>query len=193
LSAIIKLNFLMEQLDMDNEVLHFWFEEIEPSFWWKKDIDFDRLITQKFTSLHQQASAGELFSWRKSAPGCLAEVIILDQFSRNMFRDSEKAFAQDSLALVLAQQAIASGADKQLTTIQRSFLYMPFMHSESLLIHQQAEKLYTENAIPGNLDFELKHKRIIEKFGRYPHRNEILKRQSSAAEIAFLQQPDSSF
>jgi uncharacterized protein (DUF924 family) len=181
------------EVDMINDVIYFWFEETEPSFWWKKDLDFDLLITQKFTSLHQQASAGELFSWRDSAQGCLAEIIILDQFSRNMFRDSAKAFSQDPLALVLAQQAVASGADKQLTAIQRSFLYMPFMHSESLLIHQQAEKLYTENGTPGNLDFELKHKRIIEKFDRYPHRNEILKRKSSPAEIAFLQQPGSSF
>ena len=178
---------------MINEVLHFWFEEIDPSFWWKKDVDFDLLIIEKFTSLHQQACACELYTWRDSAQGCLAEVIILDQFSRNMFRDSGKAFAQDALALALAQQAISRGIDKQLTAIQRSFLYLPFMHSESSIIHQQAEKLYTENAIQNNLDFELKHKRIIDQFGRYPHRNAILKRQSSASEIAFLEQPGSSF
>ena len=178
---------------MINDVLHFWFEEIDPGFWWKKDVEFDQQITERFSSLHQQACACELFRWRDSPQGCLAEVIILDQFSRNMFRDSGKAFAQDALALALAQQVVARGIDKQLTAIQRSFLYLPFMHSESSIIHQQAEKLYTENAIQNNLDFELKHKRIIDQFGRYPHRNAILNRQSSAAEIAFLQQPDSSF
>ena len=110
-----------------------------------------------------------------------------------MFRDTPDAFASDSLALALAQSAIASGKDKDLTPEQRTFLYMPFMHSESLKIHDVAIKLFTDNGIQGNVDFELKHRDIIEKYGRYPHRNSILGRISSPEEIEFLEQPGSSF
>ena len=178
---------------MYEKVLKFWFEEIDSALWWKKDAFFDQLIIDKFTDIHQQAAACELFSWRETAQGRLAEIIVLDQFSRNMFRDSPRAFAQDALALALAQQAIAIAADKELSAIQRTFLYLPLMHSESLLIHEQAEALYRENGIEISYQFELKHKRIIEKFGRYPHRNAILNRPSSKQEIDFLQQAGSSF
>ncbi|WP_019616430.1 DUF924 family protein [Psychromonas ossibalaenae] len=178
---------------MFDDVLQFWFEETAPAQWWTKDPLFDQLITNKFTALHKQAGAGELFEWRDTASGRLAEIIVLDQFSRNMFRDSARAFAQDALALVLAQEAISRGADKELNAVQRSFLYMPFMHSESLKIHQQAVILFKANGIQANYDFELKHKQVIEQFGRYPHRNKILKRLSSKQEAAFLLLPGSSF
>lgn len=178
---------------MYSDVLTFWFEELTPSQWWQKDEELDKKIQQKFENLHQQASQCELYLWRTSAKGRLAEILILDQFSRNMFRDTPKAFAQDPLALCLAQQAIAIGVDKELNTLERSFLYMPFMHSESLLIHQKACQLYQANGIDSNYQFELKHCEIIEKFGRYPHRNHILNRESSAEEIEFLKQPNSSF
>ncbi len=174
-------------------VLSFWFDEIESKMWWQKDEAFDRLIEGRFSSLHKAATQGELFHWRSTAEGRLAEVIVLDQFSRNIYRDEAGAFAFDSLALVLAQEAIALGADKQLSSIQCSFLYLPFMHSESLLIHEQALTLYNQKGLESNLDFELKHKVIIERFGRYPHRNVILGRDSSQAELDFLQQPGSSF
>lgn len=178
---------------MFNNVLTFWFEELSSQQWWEKDNALDRRIYDRFEMIHQQASQCELYQWRNSAKGRLAEVIVLDQFSRNMFRDTAKSFAQDSLALALSQQAIAVGADKELNAIERSFLYMPFMHSESLLIHQQACLLYKANGIDSNYQFELKHLDIIEKFGRYPHRNDILNRQSSAEETKFLKQPNSSF
>jgi uncharacterized protein (DUF924 family) len=178
---------------MYSNVLQFWFEELNSQQWWEKDNALDKRIYNRFQSVHQQASQCELYQWRKSAKGRLAEIIVLDQFSRNMFRDTPQSFAQDSLALVLSQQAIAVGADKELNAIERSFLYMPFMHSESLLIHQQACLLYKANGIDSNYQFELKHLEIIEKFGRYPHRNTILNRQSSAKEIKFLSQPNSSF
>ena len=110
-----------------------------------------------------------------------------------MFRGTAQAFSQDSLALALAQEAISVKADQELTAVERSFLYMPFMHSESLTIHEVAVELYTQNGIANNLDFELKHKAIIEKFGRYPHRNQVLGRQSSLEEIEFLKKPGSSF
>ena len=178
---------------MYNTVLKFWFEELSPQQWWEKDSALDKQIQDRFVDIHQQASQCELYEWRNSAKGRLAEVIVLDQFSRNMFRDTPGSFAQDSLALALSQQAIALGADKELNAIERSFLYMPFMHSEYLLIHQQACVLYEANGIDSNYQFELKRLAIIEKFGRYPHRNIILGRQSSTEEINFLSQPNSSF
>lgn len=176
-----------------NTVLDFWFEEIEPAKWWQKDTEFDALISRQFSQLHAQAAACELYAWRDSADGCLAEVIVLDQFSRNMFRDTARAFAYDSLALALAQNAVARGLDQQLQPQQRNFLYMPYMHSESQLIHQLAVPLFANNSETDNLDFELRHKEIIDRFGRYPHRNEILGRQSSEQELEFLNQPGSSF
>ena len=110
-----------------------------------------------------------------------------------MYRDTPRSFASDPLALALAQEAIAIGADKKLNSAERNFLYMPFMHSESLVIHKEAIKLYADNGIESSIDFENKHKIIIERFGRYPHRNEILKRKSTKEETDFLSGPNSSF
>jgi uncharacterized protein (DUF924 family) len=176
-----------------NDVLTFWFEEIEPSQWWVKDPEFDQLIKNRFLSVHQQANIGELYDWRSTPKGRLAEVIVLDQFSRNMYRDTARAFASDSLALVLAQEAIQAGDDKKLTEVERSFLYMPFMHSESIKIHFISVNLFESLENEKNLNFELRHKDIIEQFGRYPHRNVILGRESTAEEIEFLSKPGSSF
>ena len=178
---------------MYQDVLHFWFDELEPKQWWVKDDALDRLIVERFSKLHARASCCELYTWRSDARGRLAEIIVLDQFSRNMFRGSPLAFASDALALVLAQEAISTGADSDLSSIERNFLYMPFMHSESLEIHAVALKLFEANGLQGNLDYEIKHKEIIERFGRYPHRNEIFGRESTAEEIEFLQQPGSGF
>lgn len=176
-----------------SDIIKFWFEEIDSALWWQKDLEFDASIIKHFGQLHQQACIGELYFWRATAEGRLAEIIVLDQFSRNMFRDKKEAFAQDSLALILAQEAINSGADKLLSKMQRSVLYLPFMHSESLNIHEIAVQLYKELGVVGSYEFELKHQQIIEKFGRYPHRNVILNRDSTEDEIIFLTQPNSSF
>lgn len=178
---------------MYQEILNFWFKEIEPASWWKKDDGFDALLVERFSEIHEKASRCELYEWRRQAEGRLAEIIVLDQFPRNMFRDSARAFASDSMALTLSQEAIACGADQVLTPVQRSFLYMPFMHSESLQIHEVAVGLFRKNGIQSNLDFEFSHKNIIEKFGRYPHRNKVLGRPSTAEEIEFLTRPGSSF
>jgi len=178
---------------MYQEIISFWFEEIEPVSWWKKDDAFDALLIERFSDVHSRATRCELYKWRKAPEGRLAEIIVLDQFSRNMFRDSAQAFAHDAMSLTLSQQAIACGADQALTPVQRSFLYMPFMHSESLLIHEVAVELFRKNGIQSNLDFEFSHKKIIEKFGRYPHRNKVLGRPSTTNEIEFLTQPGSSF
>jgi uncharacterized protein (DUF924 family) len=175
------------------EIIGFWFKEIEPARWWIKDVTFDNNITDKFLQVHEAAKQCELVHWRETASGRLAEIIVLDQFSRNMYRNTPQAFAYDGMALALAQEAIALAADKTLSPIEKSFLYMPFMHSESLVIHETAVALYKANGIANNVEFELKHKEIIERFGRYPHRNIILNRESTAEEVEFLSQPNSSF
>ncbi|MBX2849250.1 MAG: DUF924 domain-containing protein [Acidiferrobacterales bacterium] len=176
-----------------DEVLSFWFDEIESSKWWLKNQEFDRLIASRFGSAHLAASHAELFQWRSSAQGRLAEIIVLDQFSRNIFRDKKEAFAFDAQALTLAQEAVLLGVDKELPSMQTSFMYMPYMHSESAIIHQHAVKLFESIDSPKTLEFELKHKHIIDRFGRYPHRNKVLARVSTKEEIAFLKEENSSF
>jgi len=189
---LFSLAFRGQQI-MYQDVLNFWFEELEPAQWWQKNPELDQLILARFGALHAQATRCELFAWRDQAQGRLAEIIVLDQFSRNMFRASSRAFAYDALALALAQEAIAAGVEKELSRQERNFLYMPFMHSESLKIHKVAIALFEQNGLQGSLDYEIRHKRILERFGRYPHRNRILGRQSTPAEQAFLQQPGSGF
>ena len=174
-------------------VLHFWFEELRPADWWRKDAALDARIRDHFGALHAQAAAGECGTWRSSPEGRLAEVLVLDQFSRNIHRDSPLAFAQDGMALVLAQEAVAGGHDRRLPPPQRAFLYMPYMHSESRRVHEQALQLFGDPELAFNLDFERRHKAIVDRFGRYPHRNRILGRVSSAEELAFLAEPGSGF
>ncbi len=178
---------------MYHDILHFWFDDIDSGLWWEQDAALDQIITDRFRPLHDQAIRCELFEWRQFPDGRLAEIILLDQFSRNMYRDTPKAFLYDALALSLAQEAIARGDDTQLTEVQRAFMYLPFMHSESLRIHEEAVHLYTKLGSDSHLNFEHQHKVIIERFGRYPHRNIILGRASTKEEIAFLKEPGSSF
>ena len=184
---------LRENRNMQEEILQFWLEEIDPNQWRCFDPSFDALLKDRFLDILQQASAGELFAWRGTPRGRLAEVIVLDQFSRNIHRDTSAAFAQDPLALLLAQELVGGGHDKALPIAQQRFAYLPFMHSESLVIHAQAVLLFSQPGLETNLDFELRHQAIIERFGRYPHRNDILGRSTSAAETAFLSEPGSSF
>lgn len=179
--------------DMYQDILKFWFEDIEPKTWWAVDAVFDEQIRVRFGGVLQQAARCELFAWRDRPEGRLAEVIVLDQFSRNIHRNTPLAFAQDPMALTLAQEAVTAGVHNVLSPTERSFLFLPFMHSESGHIHVWAESLYREYAPPDNYQFELRHKAIIDRFGRYPHRNEILGRISSPEEIEFLKQPGSRF
>jgi uncharacterized protein (DUF924 family) len=183
----------MTQEHAGEDILHFWFEETKPEAWWTADPAFDRRIAKRYGGLLDRAAAGELSDWRSSARGRLAEILVLDQFSRNVHRGTPRAFAQDGMALVLAQEAVAGGALDALAPVERGFLLMPYMHSESRAIHVEAEKLFREHAPKVNHDFELKHKVIVDRFGRYPHRNAILGRASTAEETAFLETPGSSF
>ena len=175
------------------QIITFWFEETEPRQRFMKDLAFDRLLTERFSAIHKQASLCELYSWRETIEGRLAEIIILDQFSRNICRDLPQAFASDALALALAQEALSTGQHTKLPIEQRAFLYMPYMHSESKAIHEIAVTLFCEKGLENNLNFEMKHKAIIDRFGRYPHRNKVLGRISTPEEIEFLQQPNSGF
>jgi uncharacterized protein (DUF924 family) len=173
---------------MFEQVLQFWFVETAPAQWWKVDPAFDFRIADRFTEVHSAAIAGELYAWRTQPRGRLAEVLVLDQFSRNLFRGQAKAFAADPLALVLAQEAVAGAHDAVLTPDERVFQYMPYMHSESRLVHKEAERLFGQLGRPDNYNFELRHKAIVD-----PHRNIALGRTSTAEELEFLKQPGSSF
>jgi len=183
----------MTQMPDSRAVLDFWFDEIEPAQWWKSDPAFDALVRERFGDLHRAAVLGELYAWRANAEGRLAEILVLDQFSRNIHRGTAAAFAADPMALALAQEAVSGAHDRALRTQRRLFFYLPYMHSESALIHEVALALFRELGLADNLDFELRHKAIIDRFGRYPHRNAILGRTSTAEELRFLQEPGSSF
>ena len=167
------------------DVLAFWFETLEPSDWYRRSDDVDARIVERFEPTYRSAAACELESWRDTAEGRLAEIIVLDQFPRNMFRDSGEAFAADPLALALSQEAVRAGADRELDDARRAFLYMPYMHSESALVHERAMELFAD--LPENLEFEKKHKVIIDRFGRYPHRNAALGRESTPEEARWLE------
>lgn len=175
------------------DILNFWFRELSPQDWFRKDPKLDQEIKDRFSGVLQKASRGGLESWRDNPEGRLAEIIVLDQFSRNIHRGSKKAFQNDELALSLAQEMVDKGLDQQLSQEKKSFVYMPYMHSEKLEVHEIAEKLFSSEGLEKNLDFEKKHKHILQKFGRYPHRNKILGRKSTPAEVEFLKDPDSSF
>lgn len=174
-------------------VLAFWFDEANRPFWFAKSDAFDAAIRSRFADLWRQAAQAELFGWRDTLHGRLAEIIVLDQFSRNLFRDSPQAFAQDNMAVALAQEAVRQNGFAHMQPAERHFMLMPLMHSESRLIHEQAEALFARHTDASALDFERRHKAIIDRFGRYPHRNAVLGRISSAEETAFLQEPGSSF
>jgi uncharacterized protein (DUF924 family) len=174
-------------------VLHFWFEETEPKQRWSRSEAFDRSIAERFGQLHAQAAQGELFEWRSSPQGRLAEILVLDQFSRHLCRDQAAAFAQDPTALALAQTAVDAGADALLEPVRRAYLYMPYMHSESARIHDEAVRLFTALGVADSLRFELRHQAVIDRFGRYPHRNAALGRVSTPEELEFLETPGSSF
>jgi uncharacterized protein (DUF924 family) len=174
-------------------ILDFWFWETDSRAWWNADPGFDESVRRRFGGLHARAAHGELTVWRASPRGRLAEIIVLDQFSRNLYRASARAFAQDLAALVLAQEAVSAGALPVLAPVERAFLLMPYMHSESREIHVAAETLFRLHAPADNLDFELRHKAIVDRFGRFPHRNAVLGRPSTSEELEFLELPGSAF
>ena len=175
------------------DIIHFWFHELNDKQRFAKDEALDATLRERFGATLQAAARGELSGWRATALGRLAEIVVLDQFSRNIYRDTPGAFAQDPQALTLAQELVASGQDQTLALAQRIFAYMPYMHSESVLIHGQAIALFSQPGMDNALAYEQRHQAIIGRFGRYPHRNTILGRLSTSEELAFLALPGSSF
>jgi uncharacterized protein (DUF924 family) len=200
------------QLPRADAVLQFWFGELDATGradeahsarWWSKDAALDASIREQFLALHKALMLGECASWRDSARGRLAYLIVLDQFSRNMFRDSAEMFASDELAMTAAMNGIDLDLDRQLRVDERAFFYMPLMHSEQLEAHERCVNLYkglaTElpEALRANMTARVKyaeqHRDIIRRFGRFPHRNAMLARESTPEELEFLKQPGSTF
>ncbi len=194
----------MPDRDEAAAVLAFWFGEPgspehgkSRAAWFAKDAAFDAQIRQRFLALHASAALGERDRWRGSPDTLLALVIVLDQFSRNLHRDDARAFSQDAAALAAAQEMIARGWDRGLLPVERQFVYLPFEHAEDLALQDRAIELFTAlEAFPetnGLTQWAEKHRVIIRRFGRFPHRNAALGRASTPEEIAFLKQPGSGF
>lgn len=199
-------------MDERDAVLDFWFGELSADGradeaharrWWKKDEAFDALVRKRFLALHAPIERGEREAWREAARGTLAYVIVLDQFSRNMFRGSARMFTSDARALGAALAGIDRGFDRQLAVDERGFLYMPLMHSEDLAMQERCVASFTalrdelagelRERVAGSLDFARQHRDIVRRFGRFPHRNALLGRSSTADESEFLTRPGSSF
>ncbi len=201
--------------DMDDEVegvLGFWFGELDQdgragaenkARWWRKDPAFDQLIRDRFGALHEAVIAGQRDRWLASPRGRLAFIIVLDQFSRNMFRGSGRTHEGDVLAVEAAREGVALGIDRQLAHDERGVFYMPFMHSESLADQDHCVELFStwreqlsgpaREAVVGLLGYADKHRDIVRRFGRFPHRNALLGRESTPEEVDFLSRPGSSF
>ena len=193
------------------DVLDFWFGPADPAqpdgasrgIWWTRDADFDASIRQRFFATWQAACRGELEDWKGSPDGTLALVIVLDQFSRNLCRDDPGAWAQDPAAVAITLDAIDRGLDDELSHFGRAFLYMPLMHSEDRAVQVRSIAAFDKlvrlapaslrAGAEGNLKFAHMHKDIVDRFGRYPHRNKVLGRESTDEEVEFLQGPNSSF
>ncbi len=181
--------------ELTHSIVNFWFNEISPKQWWVKSTEFDQLIRDRFLPVYEQTRDGQHLQWLNSAQSCLARIIVLDQFPRNMFREKPESFQTDELALAASKHAINSGFDSEKPSNHKAFLYMPFIHSEALEDQVKAIELFTAagSELTDNLKFSERHKTIIEQFGRFPHRNQILGRASSQAELEFLKQPGSRF
>lgn len=181
------------------EVLSFWFgDKLEMrKVWFVKDSDFDTEVRSRFLPLYEQAAADHLDGWIASPESCLALIIVLDQFPRNIFRGTPRSFATDPKALKIAKGAIAQHFDQRVPPVQRFFLYLPLEHSENLDDQNESVRLYEQfrdnPELKETYDYAIRHRDVIERFGRFPHRNQILDRPSTPEEIEFLKQPGSSF
>lgn len=176
------------------EVLSFWFDELTPAQHWTRDDAVDGGILARFGALNAEAAAGDCDDWQGSSDGALALVIALDQFSRNLFRNSPKAFANDPKALEIARNAVDAGRDRVQPDERRMFFYLPFEHAEDLATQERCMELFSALDMPENNMVAIRrHHEIIELFGRFPHRNDVLGRTSTAEEVAFLKEPNSSF
>ena len=169
-----------------DEILDFWFVEHGEPDWFGGKPEFDAVLARRFTETHAAVSRGEAAWWRATPSGRLAEIIVLDQFSRQLHRKQPEAFATDAMALRLAQEAVAAGDDRRVEPRRRTFIYMPYMHSEDLAVHDEAVRLFEQLGDEGTLKYEIMHRDCIARFGRYPRRNEVLGRSSTPEEIEYM-------
>ena len=183
----------MNQIQDQNDIFNFWFVECAQEQWFKKDSQFDELLEVRFGDTVEQVFAGDLDSWSDSDTGSLALILVLDQFTRNIFRDTPRAFAGDQKALTLSFHCQERGYLATQGISQRHFMLLPMMHSEDLSILDASLPLFKELKMQNVYDYALKHRDIVARFGRFPHRNKILGRTSTVEELEFLTQPGSSF
>jgi uncharacterized protein (DUF924 family) len=190
----------MKTTTAPEEVLDFWFGPPPHSSreaWFRKDLAFDAVIRDRFGDAVAAALAGGFVDWSATPHGALARVLLLDQFPRNIYRDTPQAFAGDTLALAAAEDSVARGFDRHLDFFERWFLYLPFEHSEDWGMQKRSLELFgqlaAETGNGGPLEWAEKHAAVVRRFGRYPHRNAILGRESTPEELAFLAEPGSSF
>ena len=181
--------------DTKQEVLKFWFDEISPQQWFQKNDAFDADIKERFIVTYDMARKGLCADWTNDAEGVLALCLVLDQFPRNMFRDTPKAFETDGKVLLVVKEALHKGFDQLLSPVKRRFIYMPFMHSENVIEQRRSVSLFEvmKGDDPLSYDYALKHLEVIERFGRFAHRNEVLGRESSVGELAYLKLPGAGF
>lgn len=185
------------------QILDFWFSNPQApagtrKVWFAKDPNFDQLICSRFQNDYQAAATGQLDQWQESPQGCVALILLLDQFPRNMFRDTPAAFDTDPQALAVTEHAIRHSFDQKLPPLQRWFLYIPLMHSENLNYQNQSVQLFAQlrdqaSETASAFSYAVRHQEVIKQFGRFPHRNNILNRASTFEEVEFLKQPGSSF
>lgn len=168
------------------DVLNFWFEEIEPEIWFNSTSEFDIQLKTRFEPIFMAAMDNELADWEKTPQGSVALVIVLDQFPLNMYRGQPESFAGESKSREVARRAIEKEFDHRLADEQKAFLYMPFMHSENLQDQNLSVTLFEKAGLKHNLRFAKHHREIIKQYGRFPHRNDILGRESTPAEIDYL-------
>jgi uncharacterized protein (DUF924 family) len=174
-------------------VLEFWFTEIETAKWFKKDPAFDETVRTRFAGLYERAAAGECDVWRETPHGCLALIIVLDQFPRNMFRGDPRCFATDPAARAVTRLALERGFDSDLTVTEKQFLYLPLQHSEDAADQALSVALNKATGDADLLKWAEAHRRIVDRFGRFPHRNELLGRKTTPEEAEFLKEKGSSF
>ncbi|MCK6419133.1 MAG: DUF924 domain-containing protein [Alphaproteobacteria bacterium] len=181
--------------DSKQDVIVFWFEETQPAQWFQKNPDFDASVHARFLDVYEQACAGKFSDWALDPDGALALCLVLDQFPRNMFRNHARAYATDAQALLVAKQAIHRGFDQLLLPMKRRFLYLPFEHSEKLSDQKRSVELFAsmQKDDPLGYEYALRHYAIIEKYGRFPHRNAVLQRENTPEEAEYLSQPGSGF
>lgn len=175
------------------EVLAFWFGELAPEDWFMGGEAVDAKVRERFSDLHEALREAVPESWRATARGAIAAVIALDQFPRNLYRGDARAFAADAAALALAKEALARGLDREMTEDERRFLYLPFEHSEDPADQERSVELFAALGDERSLEYAVRHKVVVDRFGRFPHRNEALGRASTPEEIEFLNGPDAPF